>query len=201
MSLLCRTTDVVSTRTKCCSPGPDFCRGILPHGVVRGQHTYVLHNRSSVSITHQVTSSCSGLHPTPTPTEKNKASAQVHHDAHRVFITLAAYTSGREVEVQRNRSRKERRGTPNWRRFCLDASTWDQDRMDAVEESSNRSVVTWHNSRSSAPCDREPRSGGDDWRSRSRDHAGSSLKRFVTTWGSPRCRSGWCQCHAANCCS
>jgi hypothetical protein len=32
---------------------------------------------------------------------------QVHHDAHRVFITLATYTSGREVEVQRNRSRKK----------------------------------------------------------------------------------------------
>ncbi len=71
----------------------------------------------------------------------------------------------------------------------------------AVEESRNRSVISWHNYRSSAPCDREPRSGGDDWLRRSRDHAGSSLKHSVEKRGSPRCRSGWCKCHAANCCS
>ncbi len=45
------------------------------------------------------------------------------------------------------------------------------------EETHNRSVISWHNYRSSAPCDREPRSGGDDWLRRSRDHAGSSLKQ------------------------
>src|SRR5207244_11246303 len=110
--------------------------------------------------------------------------APVHYAAHCTFITHPHYTNGREDEMQPNRSRKERGGTPNGSCFDLEASTVDPDRMDAVEESHNRSVVTWHNYRSSAPCDREPRSGGDDWRSRSRDHAGSSLKRAVSRWGS-----------------
>ena len=55
--------------------------------------------------------------------------APVHYAAHCTFITPPHYTNGREDEVQRNRSRKERGGTPNGRCFGLDASTLDPDRI------------------------------------------------------------------------
>src|SRR6266851_2426230 len=95
MSLLFRTTDVMSARKRCCSPGPDSCRGILPCEVVAGQHKQSLHNRLSggsqgglmwkcfsfMSMFFRFYHACASAllmlrasSHTPAPTEKNKTS-------------------------------------------------------------------------------------------------------------------------------
>src|SRR5260370_26153392 len=101
-----------------------------------------------------------------------------------------------EISCPRDRVPTIRSGVLEYLERGQDAVWWTM--WYAVEESRNRSVISWHNYRSSAPCDREPRSGGDDWLRRSRDHAGSSLKHSVGKRRSPTGRPGWCKCHQSN---
>src|SRR5258708_27939105 len=93
----------------------------------------------------------------------------------RLLLILAAERS-RCSETGRGRSDETptiRSGVLEYLERGQDAVWWTMWYED--EETHNRSVISWHNYRSSAPCDREPRSGGDDLPRRYREHPVTSL--------------------------
>jgi hypothetical protein len=87
--------------------------------------------------------------------------------AHVRFMTILMTVSWRFLVILAsertmcNRSRKEQGDTQ--RRRGVSWSTSDQIGMHRDDNRSKRSVVSWHNYRSSTHCDQEPRSGGDDF--------------------------------------
>ena len=85
--------------------------------------------------------------------------ATLHDAAHNAFMTLPRHTSTREDNVQPVVSASLKHPTHAWGLVERVVPGWNA----LKEKTSNRSVVLWHNYRSSASCDRELRSIGDDF--------------------------------------
>ncbi len=138
---------LLSKRNIRCSLCPDPCRAIVPCESVSGQTHPLSHETSSLAALWLDGEGLPAL-----------------DDALDVFLTLPGDTSTREDDVQPVVSGAMRLPVP---RTGFPTHAWGL--VERVEpgkmhvESKQRSVALWHSYRLSTYCDREPRSGGDDF--------------------------------------